>query len=415
LDNEMNEPFSSEIAQTTEQPQKSRRGLAALPLTLALMLALMLAVASAVGVGWLWWQQFNAGSATTAEFAAAAAREAQQVASLESRIGTLEARVTSLGSADPTGRINTLEQDLTTLQDSASRWQAFQQETSAWTRSMQAAIEGDQARLATAEAHLAVLAARNMNSAAELNLAEIDYVLRLAQERLELFADVRTANQALAIAGQQLAAFNNPLYVGLQQDIAAARLQLAQVIGPDYITIYASLDSLQSAVLALPFKGEGATENGAPAEGETSWWGRIKQSFSGLVTVRRDNEIANSIPVFADQDLIRQHAWLELEIARLAALRRDQLAWTAALNRFAAVLAHWFDPGSAAARDALARLTNLKQVEIDPAMPDISAPLTALQAMRAAAAPAPVSVPVQEPVPAPAPVPPEVTEGDPAQ
>jgi uncharacterized protein HemX len=121
--------------------------------------------------------------------------------------------------------------------------------------------------------------------------------------------------------------------------------------------------------------------------------------------VRRDTEIANSIPVFADQDLIRQHAWLELEIARLAALRRDQLSWTAALNRFAAALAHWFEPGSQAARDALAQLAQLKQQEIDPAMPDISAPLTALQALRAAGVPAPAALPMQ----------PEVTEGDPAQ
>jgi uroporphyrin-III C-methyltransferase len=393
----MNEPFPNDMTLATEQPQKPRRGLAAL--------ALILALATAGGVAWLWWQQFNAGSATSAAFAAAAERDAQQVASLDSRIGTLESRVASLGSEDPSARIDALEQDLKTLRDSASRWQAFQQETSAWTRSMQAAIEGDQARLATAEAHLAGLAARSMNSAAELNLAEIDYVLRLAQERLELFADVRTANQALAIAGQQLAAFNNPLYAGLQQDIASARLQLAEVSEPDSVSIYASLDSLQSAVLTLPFKGGEASENGVPAENGMSWWERVKQSLSGLVTVRRDTEIANTIPVFADQDLIRQHAWLELEIARLAALRRDQLSWTAALNRFAAALAHWFEPGSQAARDALARLAQLKQQEIDPAMPDISAPLTALQAMRAAGVPAPAALPMQ----------PEVTEGDPAQ
>jgi uroporphyrin-3 C-methyltransferase len=393
----MNEPFSNDMTQATEQPQRPRRGLAAL--------ALILALATAGGVAWLWWQQFNAGSATLAGLAAAAEREAQRVASLESRIGKLESRVTSLGSADPSARIDALAQDLNTLQDSASGWQAFQQETSAWTRSMQAAIEGDQARLATAEAHLAGLAARSMNSAAELNLAEIDYVLRLAQERLELFADVRTANQALAIAGQQLAAFNNPLYAGLQQDIATARLQLAEVSESDSVSIYASLDSLQSVVLTLPFKGGEASENEVPAANGMGWWERVKQSLSGLVTVRRDTEIANTIPVIADQDLIRQHAWLELEIARLAVLRRDQLSWTAALNRFAAALAHWFEPGSPAARDALARVAKLKQQEIDPAMPDISAPLTALQAVRAAGAPASAALPAQ----------PEATEGDPAQ
>ena len=371
----------AEDAASPQQAQKPGKGLA--------MLALVLALASSACVAWLWWQNLRAGSAVEAELATASAHQAQQVAGLESRIGTLEARVTSLGSADPSARINTLEQDLKALQDSAAQGQEFQQETSSWTRSMQAAIAGDEARLVTAEAHLAVLSARSMDTAAELSLAEIDYVLRLAQERLELFADTRTAGQALAIASQQLAAFNNPLYVGLQQDIAAARLKLADVNEPDYTSIFASLDSLQLSVMALPFKDAPSTEKGAlpPGEttrGETSWWERIKQALSGLVTVRRDSEIANSIPVFADQDLIRQHAWLELEIARLAALRRDQLSWTATLNRFAATLAHWFEPTSQATRDALAQLGELQHQDIDPAMPDISAPLAALQALRAA-------------------------------
>lgn len=394
----MTESFPKEEIQSPEAPQKPGRGLA--------MLALLLALICSAGVAWLWWQNVRAGSAAATEQAATSAREAQQAASLESRIGSLESRVTSLGSTDLSGRINSLEQELRALQASAAEVQAFQQETSAWTRSMQAAIAADEARLATAEAHLAVLSARSMETVAELNLAEIDYVLRLAQERLQLFSDTRTANQALAIAGQQLAAFNNPMYIGLQQDIAAARLILADVNGPDYITIYASLDSLQSAVMTLPFKDEKATEEGVLADPETSWWERIKQSLSGLVTVRRDAEIANSIPVFADQDLIRQHAWLELEIARLAALRRDQLSWTAALNRFSATLAHWFEPTSQVSRDALAQLTDLQHQDMDPALPDISAPLAALQALRAAG----VTIPVQ-----PAPAPSEAVSGDTTQ
>jgi len=136
--------------------------------------------------------------------------------------------------------------------------------------------------------------------------------------------------------------------------------------------------------MALPFKDAPDVAKGAIPESGTSWWERIKQALSGLVSVRRDIEIANSIPVFADQDLIRQHAWLELEIARLAALRRDQLSWTAALNRFAATVAHWFDPASGASREVLAQLGDLQQQDINPTMPDISAPLAALQAMRAA-------------------------------
>jgi uroporphyrin-3 C-methyltransferase len=240
-----------------------------------------------------------------------------------------------------------------------------------------------------------------MNSSTELDLAEIDYVLRLAQERLQLFGDTRTAAQALAIADQQLSAFDNPLYLGLQREIASAQQALLQAAAIDYPTVYRTVDTLQNDIGSLPFKGaEVPAEISQPSE-DAGWWTRIRNAFSGLVTVRRQTSAEQDLPVLADQEVIRQHAWLELEVARLAAMRRDQDAWVATLNRFSATLDKWFEPGAPAMGEVKKLLAELQSINVDPPLPDISAPWVALQAVRAAGISAPAtsapSVPASKP------------------
>jgi uroporphyrin-3 C-methyltransferase len=215
--------------------------------------------------------------------------------------------------------------------------------------------------------------------------------LRLAQERLQLFGDTRTAAQALQIASRQVAAIDNPLYLGLQRDIASAQQKLALVAGPDYPLIYNSIDQLQVSVLSLPFKGAGsiaaASDETAASPAATGWWARLRQAFSSLVTVRRDTGAEDQWPVMADQEMVRQQAWLELEVARLAAMRRDQDSWSAALQRLSATLQRWFEPSSPELQQAMSLLETLRPVNVEPVLPDISAPWAALQAIRASGVP----------------------------
>ena len=49
-----------------------------------------------------------------------------------------------------------------------------------------------------------------------LDLAEVEYLLRSATERLALYGDVRTADQALMLADQQLEALDDPVYLSVR-------------------------------------------------------------------------------------------------------------------------------------------------------------------------------------------------------
>ena len=59
----------------------------------------------------------------------------------------------------------------------------------ALSRSLQAAAESMQGRLLATEAALAGMSSQELDAGGELDLAEVDYLLRLANERLKLFSD----------------------------------------------------------------------------------------------------------------------------------------------------------------------------------------------------------------------------------
>jgi len=327
--------------------------------------------------------------------AANTALEARLATEISQRLDSLANRLSALDPAAADARISTLENQVRQFSSTSGDTAQFQAETAAWTRTMQAAMEGVQARLSGAEARLASLSARRMDSSAELDLAELDFVLRLAQERLQLFHDTKTANQALAIAQRHLEAFDNPMYLALRNEIATARRELAAVATADFAGIYTGIDDIQSSLVSLPFRTDSQTTEMDAITADAGWWERITGALSNLVTVRRSEEVADADALaLADQELIRQRAWLEAETARLAALRQDQAAYSAAFKRLLVTLQRWFQPGTPQMTPILQRISELQSQPVDPAMPDISAPWAALQAMRASGLTAPAVAPL---------------------
>jgi uncharacterized protein HemX len=208
-----------------------------------------------------------------------------------------------------------------------------------------------------------------------------------------------------------LAALNNPMYLGVRQDIAAVRRDLASVKIPDYLEISSQLDSLQTAIATLPFRGVApATTSTAEAEGD-GWWGKVKSVFSNLVTVRRSTDEENERISLQDKDYIRQRVWLQLEIAHLSLMRRDQQAFRTSLNRVQESLSSWFDSSDDSFETVEQGINGLLALEVQVDVPDITAPWSTLRLLRAsqsgsapAPAPAPVSAPVlQQQTPANAP------------
>jgi uroporphyrin-3 C-methyltransferase len=241
-----------------------------------------------------------------------------------------------------------------------------------------------QARLIAAEAAAVARPPSRPDTAQQLDLAEVGYLLRLAPERLALFHDLRSADQALELADARLQAMDNPMHIALRQQIADARRALSATSVPNPVAISADLDAVQANLAGLTFGGEAGAVQAATetAPAEIGWWARLKRSMASLVTVRRQTEEANSRLTLDDKDMLRQGLWLQVEGARLALMRHDQAGWQDTLGRAMAALDRWFDEASPEYRAVYSELERLLQLSISPDLPDITGPWAQLEILR---------------------------------
>jgi len=345
------------------------------------ILALLVAMASVVATGWHWWQahQVDPDQATQTE-ALARLQESQQqlansVATFEKQLGTAESPIDAAEFSRQGQRLSTLESQLAGIQGQSGEDQAS-------ISSMQGSVRSLEQRLSTTESGLVSVAASSQNSSAELNIAEIDFLLRTASQRLSLFSDPAAADLALLAADIQLEALSDPMFLSVRQRIASARQTLAALPTIDHVQITAQLTDMQSKIPGLPFRGEVEPQAQAELPDDAGWWASFKHTMSSLVTVRRRVPEDQSLLSLEDKDYLRQGLWLQLESARLALMRNDAGGWNGSLDRFSDTLEQFFWNGSSGVQALLLETTALRQVNIASEMPDISAPWAQLRQLR---------------------------------
>lgn len=363
--------------------KKPRGGGAALAL-----LALLFALAALGATGWMWWQDRLSSGQERQELVANLAGEIGRLersdGDLSARLGALRAELEQLAAEAGGGdALADLRSGAAADRQQLERLEQSLREQTALSRSLQAATDALQTRLLAAEAGMGQLSARNLDAVADLDLAEVDYLLRLANERLQLFSDRTAADRALELADRHLAALDDPAHLGVRQAIAAARRDLAAVSVPDYLQIAARLDDIQAGVAHWSFAGGNGSGSaaGVDAGTETGWWAKLKGTLASLVTIRRS---AGTEPALSleDKDYVRQRVWLQLEIAHLSLMRRDQQAFRTALARAQDSLANWFDPADDAVQAADRSLSDLAATDLDANLPDITEPWNTLRLIR---------------------------------
>ena len=342
-------------------------------------LALLLVLGLAAWNGWQWWQGQRGERAAQVT--------GVQLDRLANALDASSQRLNALETAVEQG--NALAERLQQL-ETASREGAIDEQ------SLQSALVAARADLAElrgkldeTQAALAALAARQESPGQRVELAEVAFLLRAANERLQLFGDSAGADRALALADAQLAALDDPLYLPVRQAIAAARLELESMPRIDTVALTERLGQLQARVPMLAIKGEHAPaalpQEPAPDAVEPGLWARFKATLAGLVTVRRR---AEAEPLFSleDKDYLRQGLWLQLEAARLALLRGDTEAWGETLGRARTALENWFEVSDAQVQAAMQDIGNLRDTSLAVNYPDLSSPWRVLNGLRAAPA-----------------------------
>lgn len=243
------------------------------------------------------------------------------------------------------------------------------------------------------------LAQMNANSRIQFLLNEAQFLVRQANQRLQLERSTEGAIRLFVLADQILAQLTPEL--GNPVGLLSARKQLAEdlsvlrsIPSVDYSGIYFAIEGviyqLDNAVLAIPPRTfeKRKLRPSQLAKAEKSWWTKLSYAWreftrevASFIRVRRqDNPAEPLLPPEQERNL-RDNIKLKLHLAEWSLLRSDTDMYVNNLVRASEWMAEFFPAGQA--RDQLVEQINLlaqESVHID--LPDVSTTIRALEAYR---------------------------------
>jgi uroporphyrin-3 C-methyltransferase len=247
------------------------------------------------------------------------------------------------------------------------------------------------ARFADLEARLDAVQGGSFDARSELLRTEAEYYLVVANTELTLTRDFATALTALELADGRLAEVGDPQLAPVREKIAGELLALRSMRLPDIESIVFSLGRLAGRADALPLRADlppnlAAPDAGVDAEpGLGRLWLAIKRTLLDLVHIERRADPVPQALSAAERLLARRQLQLELELARVAALRADSSAFMSGLETAITILRRDFEAASADVEGALALLGELRSFEVAPERPDLSGSLTLLRELQSRA------------------------------
>lgn len=323
--------------------KSGRRGIVA---PLVLLLALVALAAVAFG-GWQWWQGRQGQDSAR-----------QATSRLDRKVTQLEKQLASVQEQMQSGQ-KQAEQSLETAR------QALGQQ-----------VGGLSQRVGSLEDAVASLARHRRHGREAALLDQAGMLLRLGQQRYELFHDADGAVKAYAQAGETLAAANDPELGGVLRALRTERKALEDSHPATRAEDLAMLASLREAMATLPLKPSGRDQDKGAAPG---FWQRVRHGLATAVVVRRDDGTASGR---GSAQLTRQLAALDVAQAQAACLAWDFRASHEALQKVAARLDAAFDSRDAGVRKARAGVAKLLQRPVTASKPQLGKALHELGNLR---------------------------------
>ncbi len=222
-------------------------------------------------------------------------------------------------------------------------------------------------------------------------LAEAEYLLRLANQRLQLERDWNGALSLLQAADAVLVETRNPGLTRIRETLAQDMLALRQALALDATGAVLRLQALQQQLPQLPWlpdrllpdSGLDLLASEAQQPLPDSWygqlWHKISTALTGLVRIReRTGDVA--APLSPDQQYyLQQNMNLMLEQAQAALLREQADLYEHSLQRVQNWLQQYLLIEDDRTRAVQQSLQELQAWPVAPERPDISRSLLQLQ------------------------------------
>ncbi|MBV1907241.1 MAG: uroporphyrinogen-III C-methyltransferase [Pseudomonadales bacterium] len=221
--------------------------------------------------------------------------------------------------------------------------------------------------------------------ARDWKLAEVEYLLRIANHRLLLEKDVRGTIKMLKSADQILRDLDDFSLHSVRALIAQELQQLSNVRQLDLQGMFLSIEALKSDVDGLPLRfpqyiadkeiSDGSLPN---SEGHTVL-SELLETLSSMFEFREYSDEG-----FKPMLLPNQASYLEinmrlmLERAQLALLKRDDMLFHKSLASLRLWMLRYLNTGSGKTQSMLSSIDSLSEVELEAVLPEVSSSLNKL-------------------------------------
>lgn len=218
--------------------------------------------------------------------------------------------------------------------------------------------------------------------------AELEYLLKLARQRLLLGGEVNTAVELLEAADQLARDMDDPDLLTVRAALASDIATLRALPTVDVEGVWLALDATarQVAQLRLVKPPELGVEQPEPAVADEGWSERLQRGLqaavaklSELVQIRRRDEAYQPLLAPQYEAVLRQHLALLFEQAQLALLSRRPELYRQTLGDATHWVETYFALDEASTRSLVERIAELRQRTVRVEPPDIA---TSLRAMR---------------------------------
>ena len=285
-----------------------------------------------------------------------------------------------------------VEQRLTVVDEIQSLATEIQQTTSEQATNL-SALQTQQDSL---EQAVTVLSENQPNSQQDWAVAEIEHLMNIAIHQLQLAENVPAALAALEAADVRIRDLGEPALFDVRQQLTTDINALKGINRVDISGMSLYLSDLIARVDSLPVKENpivSEAETGDPATVDTSsleglgWQDKLKQlpammwnELKTLLVINYDKQAGSAFILPQQEYYLYQNLRLQLEHAKFAVLSRDNANLEASVDQILQWLNLHFDNEDAGVTNVMASLEQMKEVQLSPELPDITASLQSLRA-----------------------------------
>ncbi len=331
-------------------------------------LALVISIIALGGSGYQYWQSMQKQQSDSAGIDNLKQEVSQAVANVNSQLTDTKSLVTS--------QVASVNQNLTLLQSQSSKEQK--------------GIEELQTRLTQS---IQQVTAKQTNSRKDWLLAEVEYLLRLANQRILMENTSSGALSLLKSADKILKETDDVSIYAVRKTLASDIAALESVPTYDLEGSYLKLAALTEQINKLRLvpltdknKLPSLIEDITPETMSETWSSGLKESWAKavdkvekLVVIQHRDEPIEPLLSPEQNYYLQQNLHLMLEQAQLALLQKNQIAFDRSLAKAEGWTSTYFEEKDATTQALLRGITELKELKISPEMPNISSSLNALK------------------------------------